>query len=54
MFGEHGQTSSKTFLLTTIVYICFAHLLSTSSFRLGGVFRVEESDLSVLKQNCRE
>ena len=37
------EAAGQEFLLTTIIYICFEHLLFICSFRLWGVFRVEES-----------
>ena len=37
------EAARQEFLLTIIINICFEHLLFHCSFRLCGVFRVEES-----------
>ena len=37
------EAAGQEFLLTTIINICFEHLLFICSFRLGGVFRGKDS-----------
>ena len=37
------EAAGQEFLLTSIMNICFEHLLFVCSFRLWSVFRVEES-----------
>ena len=37
------EATGQEFVLTTMINICFEHLLFICSFRLWDVFRVEES-----------